>query len=151
MANKNPIIITTDAEKAFDKSKHPFMIKLSTKCAVLCSVVFSSSGPHGLQPARLLYPWESSGKSTGMGCHFLLQGTFLTQGSNLGLLHCRQILYCCAKMGTCLQIAPCEALALNFVKERRGVGRGGRGGARPSLRSTYLARRASCRSLGQTH
>ena len=29
-----------------------------------------------------------------MGCHFLLQGIFLTQGSNLGLLHCRQMLYC---------------------------------------------------------
>ena len=28
-----------------------------------------------------------------MGCHFLLEGIFLTQGSNLGLLHCRQILY----------------------------------------------------------
>ena len=32
------------------------------------------------------------GKSTGMGCQFLLQGIFLTQGSNLGLPHCRQIL-----------------------------------------------------------
>ena len=29
------------------------------------------------------------GKSTGVGCHFLLQGIFLTQGSNPGLLHCR--------------------------------------------------------------
>ena len=29
-----------------------------------------------------------------MGCHFLLQGIFLTQGSNLGLPHCRQTLYC---------------------------------------------------------
>ena len=28
-----------------------------------------------------------------MGCHFLLQGIFLTQGSNSGFLHCRQILY----------------------------------------------------------
>ena len=28
-----------------------------------------------------------------MGCHFLLQGIFLTQGLNLGLLHCRQTLY----------------------------------------------------------
>ena len=28
-----------------------------------------------------------------MGCHFILQGTFPTQGSNLGLLHCRHILY----------------------------------------------------------
>ena len=33
------------------------------------------------------------GKNTGVGCHFLLQGIFLTQGLNLCLLHCRQILY----------------------------------------------------------
>ena len=32
-------------------------------------------------------------KNIGVCCHFLLQGIFLTQGSNLGLLHCRQILY----------------------------------------------------------
>ena len=31
--------------------------------------------------------------STGVGCHFLLQGVFPTQGSNPGLLHCRQMLY----------------------------------------------------------
>ena len=39
---------------------------------------------------RLLCPWDSPGKNTGVGCHFLLQGIFLTQGSNshlLGLLH----------------------------------------------------------------
>ena len=35
----------------------------------------------------------SPGKNTGVGCHFLLKGIFPTQGSNLGLLHCRQILY----------------------------------------------------------
>ena len=34
-------------------------------------------------PARLLCPWDSPGKNTGVGCHFLLQGIFLTQGSNL--------------------------------------------------------------------
>ena len=33
------------------------------------------------------------GKNTGVGCHFLLQGIFLTQESNPGLLHCRQIFY----------------------------------------------------------
>ena len=43
---------------------------------------------------RLLCPWNSPGKNTGMGHHCLLQGSFLTQGSNLGLLYCRQILYC---------------------------------------------------------
>ena len=49
--------------------------------------------PRGLQPARLLCPWDSPGKNTGVGCHFLLQGIFPTQGSNPGLLHCRQMLY----------------------------------------------------------
>ena len=38
-------------------------------------------------------PWDFPGSITGVGCHFLLQGIFPTQGSNLGLLHCRQILY----------------------------------------------------------
>ena len=32
--------------------------------------------------SRLLYPWDFSGKNTRMGCHFLLQGNFLTQGWN---------------------------------------------------------------------
>ena len=36
----------------------------------------------GLQPTRLLCPWSSPGKNTGVGCHFLLPGIFLTQGSN---------------------------------------------------------------------
>ena len=48
---------------------------------------------HELYPARLLCSWDSLGKNTGMGCHFLLQEIFLTQGSNPGLLHCRQIPY----------------------------------------------------------
>ena len=38
-------------------------------------------------------PWDSPGKNTGVGCHFLLQGIFPTQESNPALLHCRQILY----------------------------------------------------------
>ena len=46
---------------------------------------------HGLWPARLLCPWGSPGKTTGGGCHFLLQGMFPTQGSNPGLLHGWQI------------------------------------------------------------
>ena len=49
--------------------------------------------PHGLQPTRLLSLWNFPGKSTGVGCHFLLQGIFPTQGSNLGLPHCGQTLY----------------------------------------------------------
>ena len=48
---------------------------------------------HGLKPTRLLCQSDSPGKNTGVGCHFLLQGIFLTQESNPGPLHCRQILY----------------------------------------------------------
>ena len=40
-----------------------------------------------------LGPWNSPGKNTGVGSHALLQGIFPTQGSNPGLLHCRQTLY----------------------------------------------------------
>ena len=50
--------------------------------------------PHELQPARLLCPWNSPVKNTGVSCYSLLLGIFLTQGLNPGLLHCRQILYC---------------------------------------------------------
>src|SRR5574340_697992 len=49
------------------------------------SVVSDSVRPHRRQPSRLLCPWDSPGKNTGVGCYFLLQGIF--QGSNLCLLH----------------------------------------------------------------
>ena len=56
------------------------------------SVVSDSLWPHGLQPTRLLCPWNSTGQITGVCSHSLLQGIFPTQGSNPGLPHCRQIL-----------------------------------------------------------
>ena len=49
--------------------------------------------PHKSQHARPLCPWHSPGKNTRVGCHALLQGIFPTKGSNLGLPHCRQVLY----------------------------------------------------------
>ena len=45
-------------------------------------------------------PWDFPGKSAGMGCHFLLQGIFPTQGSNPGLPYCRQMLYCLSHPGS---------------------------------------------------
>ena len=51
------------------------------------TVMFDALHPHELQPAKLLYPWDSPGKNTGVGCHFLPQRIFPTQGSNLPLLH----------------------------------------------------------------
>ena len=41
-------------------------------CCQVASVVSDSVRPHGLQPTRLLCPWDSPGKNTGVGCHFLL-------------------------------------------------------------------------------
>ena len=54
-------------------------------CMLSHSIMSYSLQPHGL-PASLLCPWNFPG-NTGMDCHFLLQGTFLTQGLNLHLLH----------------------------------------------------------------
>ena len=48
----------------------------------------------------LLCPYNSPGKSSGVGGHFLLQGIFLTQGLNPGLLHCRQVLYHLSHQGS---------------------------------------------------
>ena len=42
------------------------------------SVMFNSLQPHGLQPTRLLSPWDFPGKNTGVGCHSLLHGIFPT-------------------------------------------------------------------------
>ena len=62
-----------------------------------CSLALAQSDlqSHGLQPTSVLCLWNFPGKSTGVGCHFLLQEIFSTQGLNLcllRLLHCRQIL-----------------------------------------------------------
>ena len=49
---------------------------------------FSNSLQHcGPQPTRLLCPWDSPGKNTGVSCHACLQGIFPTQGSILHPLH----------------------------------------------------------------
>ena len=55
--------------------------------------MFDSLQPRGLQPARLLRPWNSPGKNTGVGSHSLLQGLFQTQELNQDLVDRRQILY----------------------------------------------------------
>ena len=58
--------------------------EVAQSCPTLCVPMDCSIRPW------LLHPWDFQGKSTGVGCHFLLQGIFPTQGSNLGLPHCRQ-------------------------------------------------------------
>ena len=43
--------------------------------------------PHGVQPAKLPYPWNFPGNNTGAGCYFLLQAISPTQGSSPLLFH----------------------------------------------------------------
>ena len=59
---------------------------VTQSCLTLCD-------PMDCSPASSSVHGDSPGKNTGVGCHAILQGIFLTQGSNPGLPHFRQILY----------------------------------------------------------
>ena len=76
-----------------DKAKWMNKSMILQSCCLVTKSCLIPLGPHGLQPTRFLCPWAFPGKNTGVSCHFLLQGIFLTQELNLHLLHCRQILY----------------------------------------------------------
>ena len=69
------------------------VLLFTQSCLALCD-------PHGLQLTRLLCPWNSPGKNTGVGSHFLVQGLDQTQGLDPDLLHCRQILYRLSHQGS---------------------------------------------------
>ena len=71
-----------------------------TVCVLSHSVMSDSLGPHGLQPTGSSIHGDSSGKTTGIGCHALFQGIFPTQEQNPGLLHCKWILYCLNHQGS---------------------------------------------------
>ena len=61
----------------------------SWQCVCVCAKSLQSCWtlrPHGLQSTRLLCPWDSLDKNTGVGCHALLQGIFPKQESNSSLL-----------------------------------------------------------------
>ena len=65
--------------------QYPTILKLLQSLVHMRSVaslMSNSLWPQGLWPTRLLHPWDSPGKNTGVGCHSLLQGIFPTQGSN---------------------------------------------------------------------
>ena len=51
----------------------PSLPPLQVCCCCVALVVSDSVQPHRWQPTRLPHPWDSPGKNTGVGCHFLLQ------------------------------------------------------------------------------
>ena len=89
-------------EKATNRNSHNVLFDANLKLSGFDKDPDASHSlrPCGPQPSRLLCPRDSPGKNPGVGSHFILQGIFLTQGSNLGLLNCRQILYQLSHQGS---------------------------------------------------
>ena len=73
---------------------YPEPYKSESEVALMCPTLCDPG------PTRFFRPWDFPGNNTGVGCHFLRKGTFLTQGSNPALLHCRQILYHLSHQGS---------------------------------------------------
>ena len=74
----SPVIHFPPHPTPLGSHRAPGLGSLLLCCAVLSrSVMPHSLGPRGFQPISLLCPWNSLGKNTGVGCHFLLQGNDL--------------------------------------------------------------------------
>ena len=86
--------IGSSESQPLDHRGSPLLVHSYACVYMSYSVMSDTLRPHGLQSARLLCPWNSPGKNTGVGCHSLLRWIFLTQGLNPGLPCCGQILYC---------------------------------------------------------
>ena len=82
-AHQAPLFLGFSRQEHWSGLPFPSPMHESEKWKWSRSVVSDSSQPHGLQPTRLLRPWDFPGKSTGMGCQSLLQGIFLTEELNL--------------------------------------------------------------------
>ena len=67
-----------------------FIVSWPCMYVQLCLTLYD---PMDCSPPDSSVHGNSPSENTGVGCHSLLQGIFLTQGLNLGLLHCGQILY----------------------------------------------------------
>ena len=72
-AHQAPASLGFSRQEHWGGSPFPSPMHESEKSKWSRSVVSDSSGPHGLQPTRLLCPWDFPGKSTGVGCDHLLQ------------------------------------------------------------------------------
>ena len=77
-------------EHTFQFANKPTLSSRKVKVQSLSCVQFFATMDCG--PPGSSVPGTLQAKNAGMGCHFLLQGIFQTQGSNLGLPHCRLIL-----------------------------------------------------------
>ena len=76
-AHQAPLSLGFSRQEHWSRLPFPSPVHESEKWKWSRSVVSDSWWPHGLQPTRLLCPWDFPGKSTGVGCHCLLRVFFL--------------------------------------------------------------------------
>ena len=81
-AHQAPPSLGFSRQEHWSGSPFPSPMHESKKWKWSRSVVSDSQRPHGLQPSRLLRPWDFPGKSTGVGCHCLLQFLSLDYSKN---------------------------------------------------------------------
>ena len=113
---------------AEETGRQPFNVSSLGACkqlalcvCVSCSVVFDTLQLQRLQPTRLLCPWDSPGKNTGMDCHSLLQRIFSTQGLNPSLTHCRQVLHQMTALNTRVAKETKERWVYKLAKGKKPV------------------------------
>ena len=78
-------------------------------CCCVASVVSNSVRPHRRQPARLPHPWDSPGKNTGVGCHFLLQCMELKSES--------EVAQSCPTLSNPMDCSPPGSSAMGFSRQ----------------------------------
>ena len=78
--------LSQQAENSLGSARFPGQTQHATQPTCVHACVHDSLRPHRPSPARLLCPWDSPGKNTGVGCHALLQGILPTQGQSRWLL-----------------------------------------------------------------
>ena len=72
------------SNKCYWKTGHPFQVRKQANlyplshADIVAELCLTLLQPYGLEPARLLCPWDFQGKDAGVGCHFLLPGIFRT-------------------------------------------------------------------------
>ena len=82
-AHQAPLSLGFSRQEHWSGLSFPSPMHESEKWKWSRSVVSDPQRPHGLQPTRLPHPWDSPGKSTGVGCHFLLQCMKVKSGSEV--------------------------------------------------------------------
>ena len=79
-------MISFAVKKLLSLIRSHLFVLITQTCPTLCDPKDCQAVKSHARPARLLCPWDSLGKNTGLGCDLLLQVIFLTQGLNLSLM-----------------------------------------------------------------